>query len=74
MSKDVAIIGGSASGLFTACLLARQGADVRVFEASDYIAPSPRTLIVTNYMFNALGGICDDIVVNRINRFELYAD
>jgi digeranylgeranylglycerophospholipid reductase len=74
MSKDVAIIGGSASGLFTACLLARQGADVRVFEASERIEPAPRTLIVTNYMRNALGGICDDIVVNRINRFELFAD
>lgn len=74
MSKDVAIIGGSTSGLFTAGLLARQGAGVRVFEASERIEPAPRTLIVTDYMREALGGLCDDIVVNRIKRFELFTD
>jgi len=74
VSKDVAIIGGSASGLFTACLLARQGADVRVFEASDRIEPNRRSLIVTGYMKTVLGRLCDDTVVNRINRFELFAD
>jgi len=74
MNKDVAIIGGSTSGLFTACLLARQGAEVRVFEAADRIEPSRRSLIVTDYMKAILGRLCDDTVVNRINRFELYAD
>jgi digeranylgeranylglycerophospholipid reductase len=74
VSKDVAIIGGSTSGLFTASLLAAQGVDVRVFEASDRIEPSRRTLIVTDYVRDALGGLCDDVVVNRIKRFELFAD
>ncbi len=74
MHKDVAIIGGSTSGLFTAYLLAQQGADVRLYEASERIAPDPRILIVTDYMRRALAGLCDDIVVNRIHRFELFAD
>ena len=74
MKKDVAIIGGSASGLFTAGLLAEQGVDVRVFEASDRIEPQKRTLIVTDYMRDILGSLCDDIVFNRIRHFELFAD
>jgi len=74
MHKDVAIIGGSASGMFTACLLARQGASVRVFEASESMKPEPRTLIVTDYLRTVLGKLCDGIVVNRIHRFELFAD
>jgi len=74
MHKDVAIIGGSASGMFTACLLARQGASVRVFEAAERIEPDPRTLIVTDYMRRSLGSLCDDMVINRIHRFELFVD
>lgn len=74
MSKDVAIIGGSAAGLFTACLLAEQGIDVRIFEASERIEPPKRTLIVTDYMSEILGSLCDDIVLNRIRHFELFAD
>jgi len=74
MNKDIAIIGGSTSGLFTACLLAEQRADVRVYESSESIQPNPRTLIVTDYMRKALGRLCDDIVVNKIRRFELFAD
>ncbi len=74
MSKDVAIIGGSAAGLFTAGLLAEKGVDVRVFEASDRIDPQKRTLIVTDYMRDLLGDICDDVVINRIHRYELFAD
>jgi len=74
MEKDVAIIGGSTSGLFTACLLARQAGRVRVFEAAELIESTPRTLIVTDYMLKALGKTCDDMVINRIHRFELFAD
>ena len=74
MSKDVAIIGGSAAGFFTASLLAKQGIDVRVFEASDRIEPLKRTLIVTDYIRDILGSLCDDIVFNRIRHFELFAD
>jgi flavin-dependent dehydrogenase len=74
MSKDVAIIGGSAAGLFTAGLLAEREIDVRVFESSDKIEPPKRTLIVTDYMREILGSLCDDIVFNRIRHFELFAD
>ncbi|MFH1951516.1 MAG: NAD(P)/FAD-dependent oxidoreductase [Pseudomonadota bacterium] len=74
MTKDIAIIGGSAAGFFTAYLLARQGLQVRVFEASDRINPSPRTLIVTDHVRTVLGTLLDGAVVNAINRFELFAD
>jgi flavin-dependent dehydrogenase len=74
MTKDVAIIGGSAAGFFTAYLLARKGAHVRVFEAEDPLNPSPRTLIVTSYMPKLIGSLCESSVVNTIRRFELFAD
>jgi flavin-dependent dehydrogenase len=74
MMKDVAIIGGSAAGFFTACLLAREGVNVRVFEAEDPLNPSPRTLIVTSYMPNLIGSLGEEAIVNTIQRFELFAD
>jgi digeranylgeranylglycerophospholipid reductase len=74
MMKDVAIIGGSAAGFFTAYLLARKGVNVRVFEAEDPFNPSPRTLIVTSYMPKLIGSLCESAVVNTIRRFELFAD
>jgi len=74
MNKDVAIIGGSAAGLFTAHLLARSGVQVRVFEAAKRIDPPPRTLIVTSRVPDLIGSLCDGAVVNKISRFELFAD
>jgi flavin-dependent dehydrogenase len=74
VNKDVAIIGGSAAGLFTACLLAREGHNVRVYEAEEEITSSPRTLIVTSYMQNLMGSLCQGAVVNRVRRYELLAD
>jgi len=74
MNKDVAIIGGSTSGLFTACLIARQGGRVRVFEAAERIEPVPRTLIATDHMRRILGTLWDDVIINKIHRFELFAD
>ena len=74
MKKEVAIIGGSTAGFFTASLLAKQGIDVRVFEAADCIEPLKRILIVTDYMRDVLGGLCDDIILNRIHHYELFAD
>jgi len=74
MTKDVAIIGGSTAGFFTAYLLARKGAHVRVFEAEDPLNPSPRTLIVTSYMPKLIGSLCESAVVNKIRHFELFAD
>jgi flavin-dependent dehydrogenase len=74
MTKDVAIIGGSAAGFFTAHLLAREGVNVRVFEAKESLRPSPRTLIVTSYLPKLIGSLGEDAVVNTIRRFELFAD
>jgi flavin-dependent dehydrogenase len=74
MMKDVAIIGGSAAGFFTAHLLARKGAHVRIFEAEDPLNLTPRTLVVTSYMPKLIGSLCESAVVNTIRRFELFAD
>lgn len=74
MRKDVAIIGGSATGFFTAYLLANQGMGVRVFEAADALGPAPRTLIATSYVSDLVGSVCEDTVVNKIRHFELFAD
>ena len=74
MKKDVAIIGGSAAGFFTAYLLAREGYKVGVYEAEEEIQSSPRTLIVTSYMQDLIGSLCQGAVVNRVRRYELLAD
>jgi flavin-dependent dehydrogenase len=74
MRKNIAIIGGSTAGFFTAYRLAQQGFQVRVFEAAEHIDPSPRTLIVTRYMQSLLGDIGESAVVHKIRRFELFAD
>jgi len=74
MKKDVAIIGGSAAGFFTASLLAQEGLPVRIFETSDSIAPSPRTLIVTSHVSDLTGSLCEGTVINKIRHYELFAD
>ena len=74
MRRDVAIIGGSAAGFFTAYLLAQQDQKVRVFETSDCIEPAPRTLIVTSRILEILGSLGKSAVINEIRRFELFAD
>ena len=74
MEKDIAIIGGSAAGLFTARLLAHQGLHVRVFDAEDCIDPFARTLIVTDRIKDVLGSLSNRAAVNEIHRFELFAD
>jgi flavin-dependent dehydrogenase len=74
MKKEIAIIGGSTAGLFTAGLLAERGMSVRVFEAAELIDPPPRSLIVTKYFQDLLGPIGDDAVINRIRHFELFTD
>ena len=74
MNNDVAIIGASSAGLFTAHLLAQRGVNVRVFEAKENINHSPRTLIVTSHLGSLTGSVFENTVLNRIRRFELYAD
>jgi len=68
------VIGGSAAGLFTACLLARRGVSVRVFERIETLDPAARTLIVTDRMRGLLGPAAEGSVLNEIRRFELFTD
>jgi len=70
----VAIVGGSAAGLFTASLLARKGRAVRIFERAERLDPVTRTLIVTSRMRRLLGPVGERAIVNEINRFELFTD
>ncbi|MFC1867610.1 FAD-dependent monooxygenase [Thermodesulfobacteriota bacterium] len=75
MNKDVAIIGGSAAGLYTASLLSKQGLQVKVFEESENIDPDCRTLIVTNDVLKYIDKkLYKDTIINKIRRFELFAN
>ncbi|MGH9688039.1 MAG: FAD-dependent monooxygenase [Candidatus Acidiferrales bacterium] len=71
---EIAIVGGSAAGLYTAGLLARRGVDVRVLESLETLEPAARTLIVTHRMRDILGASAERSVVNEIRRFELFTD
>jgi hypothetical protein len=73
-ARKVAVVGGSAAGLLTASLLARQGVGVRVFERIETLEPAERTLIVTNRMRTLLGRAAEGCIVNEIRRFELFTD
>lgn len=74
MSNDVAIVGGSASGLYTALLLAQQGHKVRVYEAAERIAPQCRSLIVTKKAKELLGEPAEQATVHTIRNYELFTD
>ena len=73
-TRSVAVVGGSAAGLFTAAILARKGLPVRVFERIETLDPEARTLIVTNRMRSLLGRAAERSIVNEIRRFELFTD
>ena len=72
--RPIAVVGGSAAGLYTASLLAKGGRSVRVYERAERLDPTPRTLIVTQRMREMLGATVDRCIVNEINRFELFTD
>jgi len=72
--QEVAVVGGSAAGFFTAYLLARASCRVRVLERAEELDPTPRTLIVTSRMRDLLGAAGECSVVNEIRRFELFTD
>ncbi len=72
--SPIAIVGGSAAGLFTALLLARGGRSVRIFERTEALEPAPRILIVTDRIRALLGPAAERSVVNEIRRFELFTD
>lgn len=68
---SVAIVGASTAGLFAAALLAQEGLSVRVYEASQTLNPSPRTLIVTSRLPEVLGFVPTEAVVNQVHHIEL---
>jgi flavin-dependent dehydrogenase len=70
----VTIVGGSAAGLYTAAMLAREGVPVRVYEGSPTLDPASRALIVTHRMRDLLGPAAEASIVNEIRRFELFTD
>jgi flavin-dependent dehydrogenase len=72
--EEIVIVGGSASGLFTAATLARGGRPVRVLESKSSFEPDPRTLIVTDHFRNQLGESAGASILNEIRRFELFTD
>ena len=72
--QSVAVVGGSAAGLFSALLLSRKGVPVRVFERIEALDPEARTLIVTSRLRRLLGPIAEASVVNEIRKFELFTD
>jgi flavin-dependent dehydrogenase len=72
--RQVVVVGGSASGFFTASLLASAGQAVEVLERSEQLDPAKRTLIVTSHMRTLLGEIGERAVVNEIRKFELFTD
>lgn len=74
MSRDVAIVGASAAGLFTAARLARAGRRVRVVERNAAFPGARRTLIATARLSEELGPVTDGAVVNEVRTFELFAD
>lgn len=69
----VTIIGASASGLFAAYLLAKEGVDVEVYEKRDALGWPPRTLIVTNKINEILDFIPEEAIINRIRYVELFS-
>jgi flavin-dependent dehydrogenase len=73
-SPSIAVVGGSAAGLFASLLLARRGISVRVLERIDTLEPEARTLIVTHRMRALLGPAAEHSVLNEIRRFELFTD
>jgi flavin-dependent dehydrogenase len=69
--SEVTVIGGSAAGLFSAYLLAREGVKVRLFDSNDVMNMTPRTLIVTSGLRDALGFAPTDAIVNEITDIHL---
>jgi flavin-dependent dehydrogenase len=69
----VIVIGASISGLYTAYLLAKQGADVEVYDRINAIGGPSRTLIVTGKINKVLDPVPEEIILNRVKYLELFS-
>jgi hypothetical protein len=54
-------------------LLAREGREVRPFDANDLLNADARTLITTRRLAETLGFFPEEAVVNQINRIDLFS-
>ena len=71
--SEIAVVGGSAAGLFAAYLLAREGKRVRLFDANDVLHTESRTLITTSQLSDVLGFFPNEAVCNKIDRIDLFS-
>ena len=71
--SDIDIVGGSAAGLFAGYLLAREGRQVRLFDANDVLNVEARTLITTSRLSDVLGFFPHEAVVNQIDQIDLHS-
>ena len=69
----VSVIGASVSGLFAAYLLAKEGAEVEVYERGDVLGRPPRTLIVTNKINEILDFVPQEAIINTVRYIELFS-
>jgi len=70
---NVAVIGASTAGLYTAYLLARAGVEATVFERNAALGPPRRTLIATRRLADVLGFFPDEAVLNEVRRIEVFS-
>lgn len=66
-SCDVAIIGASSSGLYTAGLLAKAGVEVALFEREEAIDPARRTYIITPGLERVMDEVPAGLVLHQIS-------
>jgi flavin-dependent dehydrogenase len=71
MAREAHVIGASTAGLYAAYRLARKGFEVHLYDAEPNLNPAPRTLILTPYFQRALDFPSDEVIINRVWRFEL---
>ena len=67
MKFDIAIIGASTSGLYTAQQLSKAGKKVAIFEKQNTIEPDRRTYIITSGLERVLGDIPSSVVLHKID-------
>ena len=70
---QVIIIGASAAGLFAACLLAKGGVPVYLFDEQEKLGWPARTLIVTSSINDVLESVPTEAVVNRVYNLQLFS-
>jgi digeranylgeranylglycerophospholipid reductase len=73
LTPAAVIIGASAAGLRAACLLARAGVPVYVFDQAEEVGPPARTLIVTPRISEILGYVPSAAILNRTPCLQLFS-